>query len=294
MKVVVTGAGGRLGQYAVNELTEHGHDITALDKAPNPAFAGSRACDLEDIAIVCEEFRGHDAILHLARENFPYTHEGFDASSRTWRSPDHLGDAQRFNYNVRITYNVLAAVLESGIKRLVLGSSLTAYGLYYPSRRVAPDYLPVDENHPSRPQDPYSLSKLVGEEICSAFARKERLKVASLRFAGITTDLSHQTLLRRREDPLRWSGALWTFIDVRDAAAACRLALEAGLPGHRVYNICAPSTIMKTPTMDLARKYFPEVEVRSQDNRGNWSGYDPGRAKVELGFTAAHLLDDKN
>ena len=51
---------------------------------------------------------------------------------------------------------------------------------------------------------------------------------------------------------------------------------------------------MKTPTMELALKYFPGVELRSQDNRGNWSGYDAGLAKVELGFTAAHLLDEKN
>ena len=52
MKVVVTGASGRLGQYAVTELIEHGHDVTALDKILNQGFAGSRACDLEDIGIL--------------------------------------------------------------------------------------------------------------------------------------------------------------------------------------------------------------------------------------------------
>jgi nucleoside-diphosphate-sugar epimerase len=293
MRIVVTGASGRLGQYAVKELMNHGHEITPVDKVATEPYNSIRTGNLDNTATLCAVFAGHDAILHLARENFPYTHEGFEPATQTWKSPDNLGDAQRFNYNVNITYNVLAVALELRIPRLVLGSSLTAYGFYYPARRTTPEYLPVDEKHPSRPQDPYSASKLVGEEICSTFARRESLKIASLRFAGITTDLSHETLLLRRKDPLRWSGALWSYIDVRDAAIACRLALESLLPGHHIYNICAPTTIMALPTLELAREYFPDVEVRVKDPQAHWSGYDPSRAKIELGFAATHLLDNK-
>ena len=75
-------------------------------------------------------------MIHLARKKFPYTSNGFDPESRTWRTPDVLGDAAIFSYNVTISYNVIAAAFAAGVKKLVMGSSLTIYGFYYPSAMV--------------------------------------------------------------------------------------------------------------------------------------------------------------
>jgi nucleoside-diphosphate-sugar epimerase len=202
-----------------------------------------------------------------------------------------FGDAINFNYNVTISYNVVAAAFAAGVKKLVMGSSLTIYGFYYPSRFSMPDYLPVDETHPLSPQDPYSLSKLVGERVCDGFARKSEMQIASLRFAGISADLTQQTLLERRKNPLRWAGPLWTYIDVRDAAVACRLAVEADFSGHEPFNICAPNTIMRQPTAELVAEYFPAVKLRARLD-GNWSGYDCRKARERLGLTARYLLED--
>src|SRR4051812_13878852 len=129
-----------------------------------------------------EILRGADALLHLARIKFPYTASGWDASARVWNKPDTLGDAERFSGNVAMTSNVLAAAFATGVKRVVLGSSFAVYGLYYPSHPMAPDYLPIDEAHPRRPDDPYGLSKLVGEELADGFARRSSMQIASLRF----------------------------------------------------------------------------------------------------------------
>jgi len=292
MRVVVTGGAGRLGQYTIRELQAHGHEVTSVDIVPSPEkICRSSTVDLTNTRDICAAIGGADAVIHLARKPFPYTAEGFDPLTRTWKIPDTLGDAERYNYNVAITYNVLAASYEGGVKRLVAGSSLAIYGFYYPLRRSKPDYLPVDENHPLHPQDPYSVSKLVGEEICNSFVRKSDMQIVSLRFAGIATDLSHLVLVEKRKNPLRWTGALWSYIDVRDAAVACRLSLEANLNGHQAFNICAPATIMRTPTADLIRQYLPEVARIRPGLEGNWSGYDTANAEKVLGFRAKYRFE---
>jgi len=292
MKIVVTGGAGRLGQLASKELVAHGHDVLSIDKVPIPdPGCNSSVVDLSQAQALAAMFERADAVIHLARKRFPYTSNGFDPTSRTWKIPDVFGDALNFSYNVTISYNVVAAVFAAGVKKLVMGSSLTIYGFYYPSRFAAPEYLPVDEAHPLSPQDPYSISKLAGERVCDAFARRSEMQVASLRFAGISADLTQKNLLERRKDPLRWAGPLWTYIDVRDAALACRLAVENDFSGHEPFNICAPNTIMTKPTVELAEDYFPGVKLRAR-LEGNWSGYDCKKARAMLGFTAKHLLND--
>jgi len=290
MKIVVTGGAGRLGQLTTKELVAYGHEVLAIDKTPMPnPVCPSSLVDLSQAQQLANVFQRADAVIHLARRRFPYTSNGFEPASRTWKIPDVFGDSENFSYNVTLSYNVVAAAFAAGVKKLVMGSSLTIYGFYYPTRFAAPQYLPVDEVHPLSPQDPYSISKLAGERICDAFARRSDVQIASLRFAGISADLTQGNLLERRKNPLRWAGPLWTYIDVRDAAVACRLAVEKDFCGHEPFNICAPNTIMAKPTAELAKEYFPDVKVRAP-LEGNWSGYDCKKARDLLGFTATHLL----
>jgi len=231
--------------------------------------------------------------MHLARIPFPYTANGYDPTSGLWKTPDVTADTERFCHNVTITYNVLIASLEAGVKKIVTGSSLAVYGLYYPSCPNAPDYLPIDENHPLIPQDPYGMTKLVGEKLCDSFARKKEIQIASLRFAGIATDEQYPILLERQKDPLcRGTGALWSYIDVRDAAVVCRLAVERHFSGHETFNVCAPKTMMKEPTLELVQRYLPQVKLIKSGLKDNWCGYDAGKAESMLGFRAVHLLVD--
>jgi len=292
MKIVVTGGAGRLGQLTIMELVGHGHHVVAIDKIPiQDPVCDWLVVDLAQAQQLADVFARADAVIHLARKKFPYTSNGFNPTSRTWNIPDVFGDAQVFSYNMGISYNVVAAAFAAGVKKLVMGSSLTIYGFYYPSRFAAPEYMPVDEAHPLAPQDPYSVSKLAGERICDAFARRSEMQIASLRFAGISADFTQRNLLERRKNPLRWAGPLWTYIDVRDAAVACRLAAESNFSDHEAFNICAPNTIMAIPTIELAKEYFPNVTLRT-DLQGNWSGYDCKKAQDMLGFTARYLFED--
>jgi len=292
MRVVVTGGSGRLGQFVVRELFTHAHQVSALDAVkPRECPAPTYAADLSKIDSLFDHFKNADAVLHLARQRFPYTESGFNAATQRWEFPDIVGDAARFNANVAMTHNVITAAEAAGVKKLAVGSSLAIYGLYYPVTALQADYLPIDEAHPQRPQDPYGLSKVVGEKLCDAASQRSGMQIASLRFSGIYTEEHRPLLAQRRKNPIiRGTGALWSYIDVRDAARACRLAIEADFASHQAFNICAPDTIMDLPTRELAQRYLPKgVELRAGLS-GRSSGYAVAKAKSTLGFEAKLLL----
>jgi nucleoside-diphosphate-sugar epimerase len=292
MRVVVTGGSGRLGQFVVRELFTHAHQVCAIDTVkPRECPCPTYLSDLTKVQPLLDHFKNADAVIHLARQRFPYTETGFNASAQRWEFADIAGDAARFNENIAMTNNVLVAVQAAGVKKLVVGSSLAIYGLYYPVTDLQPEYLPIDEAHPLRPQDPYGLTKAVGEKLCDALSQKSAMQIASLRFSGIYTEEHRAMLAQRKINPtIRGTGALWNYIDVRDAARACRLALEADFSGHQTFNICAPDTIMDTPTAELAEKYLPHVKVLGKPD-GRWSGYAIAQAEQMLSFRAKLLYN---
>ena len=284
-----------MGQYLIRELFTHSHRVSSLDAVkPRECLCPTYTVDLGKFTPLLDLFKNADAVVHLARVRFPYTEIGFNAATQKWEFSDIAGDAERFNQNVAMTNNVLAAAQASGIMQIVCASSLAIYGFYYPTNELPPDYLPVDEDHPRRPQDPYGLTKLVSEQLCDAMAVKSGAKIASLRFAGVYTEAHRPMLMERSKDPaIRGTGALWSYIDARDAARACRLALEADFTGHQAFNICARATLMSAPTRELIAKYLTGVKDLRDGLDGRSSAYSTAKAKRMLGFESQCTLVDQ-
>jgi nucleoside-diphosphate-sugar epimerase len=273
MKIVVTGGSGRLGQHVVDELVAHDHAVLSLDRVP-PAVARGPAwvADLTRSGDVYQALQGADGVVHLA----------------AWQAPGMTPDTETFANNASATYNVLKAASDLGVRHAVLASSIAAYGFIYARHLAPPDYLPLDEAYPCAPQDPYGLSKVVGEQIADSFARLGSISIASLRFPGVVFDLTYQSIPDRWRDPGARRGGFWTYVDARDAARACRLAAEADLGGHEVFNVAAPTSIMREPTTELLRRYGLEPRRLPEGLAGNWSAMDSAKAARVLGYRAEH------
>jgi nucleoside-diphosphate-sugar epimerase len=273
MKIVVTGGSGALGQQVISELIAHGYQVLNLDRAPHPGgFRPSWTVDLTDSGALHEACANAGGIIHLA----------------AYIAPNLTSDSMTFNSNVALTYNVLKAASDMAVPRVVIASSISAYGFLYGPGSWTPDYLPIDENHPCRPVDSYGLSKIVGETIADSFARRDGMTIVSFRFPGVNYDPTYQRIKSFMGDPGHRRSGFWSYLDVRDAAAACRLALEAKLSGHHVFNAAAPTSNMREPTTELIRRFYPELrEVRRSDS-SNWSGIDSRKAERDLGFRPQH------
>ena len=177
MKVVVTGGSGRLGQHTIRELLAHEHQVLSLDKAPPPErLCSSWQVDLTGAGSAHEALKGVDAVIQLG----------------AFQAPNMTSNAETFNNNVSIAFNVFQAAADMGVKRVVFASSIAAYGFIYAPQMWAPDFLPFDESHPCRPQDPYGLSKVVGERIADYFVGQSDMTAASLRITGINFDPTYE------------------------------------------------------------------------------------------------------
>lgn len=272
-KVVVTGGSGRLGGMVVRELLGAGYEVLSLDLVPpREKFCETWICDLRRAGDVYEALRGAAAVVHLGA----YQAAGIAPACET------------FNNNVTATYNVLKAATDMGVRRVVVASSVAVYGFLYAPELRPPEYLPLDEDYPLRPQDPYALSKVFGEQLADAFVSQSDLVAVSLRFSGVNFDPAYESLPERWADPGLRLGTFWSYIDARDAARACLLALAKKLVGHHVFNIAADSSRYREPTAELIQKYLPGTRIRD-GFAGSWGGLDCRRAETVLGFRARHV-----
>jgi UDP-glucose 4-epimerase len=159
MRVAVTGGAGFLGSHVADVLAENGHDVTVVD---SQAAVGHRhvVCDLADIDGLTEAFSGADAIAHLAAVGDVYL---------AAEKPELAA-----HVNVTGTANTLVAALRADVPRLVYASTWEVYG--------EPDYQPIDERHPCRPDHPYNITKLAGERIALSLGHlRDGLSVSALR-----------------------------------------------------------------------------------------------------------------
>jgi nucleoside-diphosphate-sugar epimerase len=276
MKLVVTGGSGALGRQVVQDAVDRGHQVLSLDRAPAAnAICPAWVADLTDPGDLYQALQGAGGVIHLA----------------AYQAPNLAPDTETFGNNVRATYNVLKAATDCGTQHIVLASSVAAYGFLYAPKMSHPAYLPLNENHPCTPQDPYGLSKVFGEQLADSFAGLGASTIASLRLPGINFDLTYERMRARWSEPELRLGNFWSYIDVRDASAACLQALEAAYVGHEVFNVAAPTSSMRDATEELVRRYLPGVATK-KGLTGNWSGMDSSKAERMLGFQARHRWED--
>ncbi len=268
-KVVITGGSGLLGPSVVKEFLEHGYEVLNVDrKLPAEPLCRTILTDLTNLGECYSVLAGADAVVHLAA----IPADGIMPNEVTYRN------------NTLSTYNLLEATAGLGIKKAVLSSSESSYGIVFAKKRLAPAYVPMDEDHPQLVQDSYGLTKVVDEQIAAMFHRRTGMQVVSMRFGNIITPAMYARFPGFIRDPRQRVSILWSYIDSRDCASACRLAIEHDGLGSVAINLSADNTSMDVPTREMMAEFYPEVS----DFREPLDGYETllsnRRAKKLLGW----------
>ena len=257
--VVVTGGSGKAGRAVIPELLKHGYQVTNVDTvAPAEPLCHFMKTDLGDLGQAIDALRLLPGTIDRRRasigEPFAVVHlAGIPA-------PGLAPDATIFQNNMMTTYNVFSAAIRVGIKRVVWASSETTYGL--PFSRTPPVAAPVTEEHPLAPESGYALAKVLCERMASEVHRwNPDTKFAGLRISNIFEEKDYASIPSFWADPSLRKWNLWSWVDARDVAQACRLGLEADIGGADVFTIAAADTLMEMPSRELMTKNFPNVPV---------------------------------
>ncbi len=287
MKVLVTGASGRLGKYVVSELESSGHELVLMSRSrPEAAdrwpWVEGSIVDFEACLRATEG--GVEAIQHLGATPYPTDHpeereraEGrgvpFDETIRT---------------NIMGTYYLLQAALAKKIEVFVMTGSNCALGHGY---RIGDTefpirYLPIDEDHPTEVHDSYSYSKLAGEELLASYTRAYGMRTHVLRAAGICDAKRREGIARSASPARAWAPWLWAWVGSEDVASAHRLQMERAeeIPPHGVYFCNGDDTTALEPTRELIARWKPGLLNSSSKEEGHWSLLSNGKLRETVGW----------
>ncbi len=272
--IVVTGAAGRLGRRVAQLLAEQGKEVLATDQVDaNDLPTEFVRCDLGDAAAVNGVLKGAESVVHMGAIPGP-----------TRAEPRAI-----FENNVSADFNVMMSAAELGLRRVVYSSSAFGMGWAHDGNAFVPRYLPLDEEHPMMPFEPYGLTKQVGEDIGRMIARNSDTTVVSLRFTNVAlpeVQTEFPWPAPTPEKPLTL--VMWAYADARDVAEAHVLALDAEIEEYEAFMLAQPSSRFDEPTVDIVKNNFgDQVEIR-EGLSGAASVISTEKAQRLLGWKPRH------
>lgn len=305
-RVLITGGSGHLGRLAAHEFCSAGHDVSLFDRVrpedasrPWDTSLSVHVGELWDGSAVAAalERESPDIIVHLGANPLASDHP-LQRPSGMFQHYDRVGRDDTMKSNVMGTYYLLDQAARTGVKRIVAASSYYVLGI---GNRISQqpyrvEYLPIDEDHPTHPEDSYSLSKLLNEEMYGAFSRAYGLRTVALRLLGVYYHgetppgwFRDHPLPPRHPEGLE---SVWMYVDGRDAAHAFLLASEAeGLDMFECFFIASGRTIKESPRHWL-RQLYPGLRDVSQPLR-EWDDLITiGKATERLNYRPAYFWLD--
>jgi nucleoside-diphosphate-sugar epimerase len=275
--IAVTGGTGLLGSHVMRRL--HGRAaLTAVDiKPPHESDRGLAAfvnASITDYDAMRAAFTGKDAVVHLAA--IP--------------NPREAAAGVTFNNNVQGAWTVLQAAEDAGVRRVVVASSDSVFGFSYNPPDWPPQYLPVDESHPVRPTEFYSLSKRVTETIAESYAARKKLEVLAIRPSHIVFPRGYPDISKRGADVQNYH--FWSWVAPEDVAQGLDLALAMQTyRGYDVFTIAAADGMNERPTLEMAQERWNAMPTvrRADIYRDNpiASVLDITKAHEKLGYAPA-------
>ena len=193
-RILFTGGSGKAGRHVVPYLVGKGHRVVNVDLVPLEApGVDNLSADIGDLGQVFDVMTSYadfdelepgtgvprfDAVVHFA------------AVPRILLKPDN----ETFRINTMGTYNVISAAVKLGIRKIVIASSETTYGVCFSDGQTDPKSLPFEEDYDVDPMDSYGLSKVVNEVTARSFQRRSGYDIYALRIGNVVEPHEYETL----------------------------------------------------------------------------------------------------
>jgi nucleoside-diphosphate-sugar epimerase len=286
-RIVFTGGSGKAGRHVVPWLKAKGYDILNVDLKPlDCPGVNTLVADVTDSGQVFNALSMHfgfdgyetgkgpgkiDAVVHFA------------AIPRVLIEPDNV----TFDVNVMSTYNVIEAAVKLGIRKIVIASSETTYGVCFAEGDKDFHHFPLEEDYDIDPMDSYGLSKVVNEKTARAFAMRSGADIYALRIGNVIEPHEYDRFPAFVADPLSRKRNAWSYIDARDLGQIVHLCLAKDALGFQVFNAVNDTITANEPTADFLKRWCPETPHRRPLN-GQEAPLSNRKIRETLGFVEEH------
>ena len=287
MRIFFTGGTGKAGRHVVPYLVERGHRVINADLVPlDHHGVDNLTVDITDSGQVFNamtSYAGFDELEPGGPPPPPDAVVHFAAVPRILLRPDN----ETFRINTMGTYAVVEAAVKLGVRKVVVASSETTYGVCFADGRADPHYLPVDEDYDVDPMDSYALSKVCNEATARAFARRSRADIYALRIGNVIEPHEYGMFAGFRDDPGSRRRNIFNYMDARDLGQIVDLCLGTDGLGFQVFNAANSFNAPDIPAPELAARFFPGVPVKGSLGADD-SLYANAKIREVLGFRDRH------
>jgi len=287
-RIFFTGGSGKAGKHVIPYLLDQGHrvmnvDLTLLD---HPGVDNLHA-DITNSGQIFNAMSSYAGLDELEGGNGVPKFDAvvhFAAVPRILLKPDN----ETFRVNTMGTYNVIEAAIKLGIKKIIIASSETTYGICFSDGKTDPKVLPLEEDYDVDPMDSYGLSKVVNEKTARSFQRRSGFDIYALRIGNVIEPHEYAELfphyfkhpeVRRRNT--------FCYIDARDLGQIVDLCLQKDGLGYQVFNAGNDHNGAIIPSKELAEKFYPGVPI-SRELDEHEALFSNRKIREVLGFKEQH------
>lgn len=262
MRIAFTGGSGKAGRHVVPYLMARGHRVLNVDLVPldHPGVHNLTA-DITDSGQMFNALTSYagfdemeagtgvpafDAVVHFA------------AVPRILLAPDN----ETYRVNTIGTYNVIEAAVKLGVRKIIIASSETTYGVCFADGQVMPKRLPMEEDYDVDPMDSYGCSKVVNEVTARSFQRRSGADIYALRIGNVIEP--HEYAERFPDffaNPDQRLRNAFCYIDARDLGQIVDRCLKTNGLGYQVFNAANDGHSVHLETETLVRRYYSTVPL---------------------------------
>ena len=286
-RILFTGGSGKAGRHVVPYLLERGHKVLNVDLVPldHPGVDNLTA----DITRSGEMFNAMTSYANFGELEPGTGVPAFDAVVHFAAVPRILirPDNETFRVNTIGTYNVVEAAVKLGIRKIVIASSETTYGICFADGEVNPHVLPLEEDYDVDPMDSYGLSKVVNEKTARAFQRRSGFDIYALRIGNVIEPHEYGRFPGFFANPEVRRRNAFCYIDVRDLGQIVDLCLDKDGLGFQIFNAGNDTNSVNLPAKELAERFFPGVPFTRAMGE-NEALFSNRKIREMLGFREQH------